>query len=197
MSIVRAGDPGKVLRVVFLSRIARNKNLDYALQILAECKTTVGFDIWGTIEDTGYWRTCEKLMQNMPGNIQVSYRGVADHGDVLKILAAYDLLFLPTRGENYGHVIAESMSAGTPVLVSDQTPWRDLAKHGVGWDLPLDKDGSAFLQAIETASRKDPATRANWRRDVREYALARIGDPHILSANRNMFAIAMRSRNGQ
>ena len=34
----------------------------------------------------------------------------------------YDLLFLPTKGENFGHVILESMSAGTPVLISDTTP---------------------------------------------------------------------------
>jgi glycosyltransferase involved in cell wall biosynthesis len=173
------------------------KNLDYALRVLSRNITPVRFDIWGTIEDAGYWRSCERLVQDLPNNVQASYRGVAHHEEVLNILAGYDLFFLPTRGENYGHVIAESLSVGTPVLVSDQTPWRELAEHGVGWDLPLDKDGTAFLQAIETASRKDAAERAKWRRRVCEYALARSRDPHLLAANRNLFATAMRQDNSK
>ena len=52
-------------------------------------------------------------------------------------MAANDLFFLPTRGENFGHVIAEALSVGTPVLISDQTPWRKLAAVGLGHDLPL------------------------------------------------------------
>lgn len=40
-------------------------------------------------------------------------------------------------GENYGHVIVEALVAGCPVLISDQTPWRNLEEKDVGWDLPL------------------------------------------------------------
>jgi glycosyltransferase involved in cell wall biosynthesis len=196
-SIAHLSEPDGVLRIVFLSRISRQKNLEYALRIMSRCMTPVRFDIWGTIEDTGYWRACERLIQDMPGNVQVSYRGVAHHKDVLTILARYDLFFLPTRGESYGHVIAESLSAGTPVLVSDQTPWRRLAEHGIGWDLPLDKEGTAFLQAIETASRKDPVERAKWRQAASEYALACARDPDLLAANRNVFATAMRMENSR
>ena len=192
LSIARPEETGGVLRIVFLSRISRMKNLDYALRVLSRCITPVRLDIWGTIEDAGYWRACEKLVQDLPSNVQASYRGVAHHEDVLNILAGYDLFFLPTRGENYGHVIAESLSVGTPVLISDQTPWRELSEHGVGWDLPLDRDGTAFLQAIETASRKGEAERAKWRRGASEYALARSRDPNLLAANRNVFATAMR-----
>jgi glycosyltransferase involved in cell wall biosynthesis len=191
MSITHPDEPGKALRIVFLSRISRMKNLDYALRVLSQCTTPVRFDIWGTIEDAGYWAACLKLVQNMPSHVQVAYKGVADHEDVLNILAGYDLFFLPTRGENYGHVIAESLSVGTPVLLSDQTPWRALAEHGVGWDLPLDKAGTAFLQAIETASWKVPAERAEWRRRVWKYALERSRDPHLVNANRDVFLMAL------
>jgi glycosyltransferase involved in cell wall biosynthesis len=32
-------------------------------------------------------------------------------------------MFMPTRGENFGHIILESLQHGTPTLVSDQTPF--------------------------------------------------------------------------
>ncbi len=73
----------------------------------------------------------------MPSHIQVTYRGQAGPAEVADVLAAYDLMILPTTGENFGHVIVESLAAGCPVLISDRTPWRRLAEHGVGWDLPL------------------------------------------------------------
>ena len=56
-------------------------------------------------------------------------------------LAKNDLFFFPAHGENYGHVIAEAMAAGCPVLISDQTAWRNLEEKGAGWDLPLDAPG--------------------------------------------------------
>ena len=37
-----------------------------------------------------------------------------------------DFLILPTKGENFGHVIAESLSASLPVIISQNTPWRNL-----------------------------------------------------------------------
>jgi glycosyltransferase involved in cell wall biosynthesis len=40
------------------------------------------------------------------------------------VFRQYDLFVFPTRGENFGHVIIESLSVGTPVLLSDRTPWR-------------------------------------------------------------------------
>jgi glycosyltransferase involved in cell wall biosynthesis len=48
-------------------------------------------------------------------------------------------LLLPTAGESFGYVIFEALAAGCPVLISDRTPWRDLDRSGVGWDLPLSR----------------------------------------------------------
>ena len=33
------------------------------------------------------------------------------------------------------NMILKALCAGCPVLISDQTPWRDLEENGVGWDL--------------------------------------------------------------
>jgi len=179
------------LRIVFLSRISRKKNLDYALRVLSCCHMQIQFDIWGLLEDADYWKECLAMIQAMPENVQVRYHGAVDHDKVPQIMAKYDLFFLPTLGENYGHVIAEALTAGTPVLLSDTTPWRNLNSDGVGWDLPLDAGQEIFLKAIQEAAEKDPVERATWRRRVNRYALKKLGDPALLEANRLVFLQAL------
>ncbi len=178
-------------RIIFLSRIARMKNLDFALKVLAKVDVVVRFDIWGTLEDSDYWDTCQQLINVLPENIDARYCGVVEHSAVTALFGEYELFFLPTRGENYGHVIAEAVSAGTPLLISDQTPWRDLATQGVGWDLSLDDGEDAFVQAICEAKGKSHMEMNNWKKSVLEYAKLRLCDPSIIEANRQVFLRAI------
>lgn len=190
-TMYEAVDSAGPLRIVFLSRISRKKNLDYVLTVLARTRMPIHFDIWGTLEDSAYWKQCQEQIQALPGNVAADYRGLANHSDVSKILAGYDLFFLPTRGENYGHVIAEALSAGTPVLISDQTPWRNLHREGVGWDLPLENGETGFLKAIEEALHKVRTERTTWRQRVSRFAKDRLNDPSLIEANRALFLQAM------
>ncbi len=57
-------------------------------------------------------------------------------------------MVLPTLNENFGHVIWESLAAGCPVLLSDQTPWRDLSSKGAGWDIPLNSP-EIFVEQLQ------------------------------------------------
>lgn len=55
--------------------------------------------------------------------------------------------FFPTLGENYGHVISEALVSGCPVIISTETPWNDLSKKRVGWDIPLN-DKKKYIEII-------------------------------------------------
>lgn len=135
------------LRIVFLSRITKKKNLEFALRVACRMSLPVKFDIYGPKEDFGYWETCEALIAAAPENVDIAYCGVVAPEDVLRVLSQYDVFFLPTLGENYGHVIVEAFLAGTPVLISDNTPWRDLKAAGVGLDGSL-MDDEAFVEYL-------------------------------------------------
>jgi len=63
-----------VVRIVFLSRISRMKNLDFALTLLDGLEGTIEFDIYGPIEDQIFWRECQQIAHQLPPNVQVSYR---------------------------------------------------------------------------------------------------------------------------
>ena len=135
------------IRVVFISRIVPKKNLLYALNILSEIRSCVIFDIYGAKEDKDYWKNCEDVINKLPANIKVTYKGVVSHEEIHSIFAKYHVFFFPTFSENYGHVIAEAFSVGCYVLTSDQVPWLDMNEYGAGNCVSLD-NGSAFKEDI-------------------------------------------------
>jgi glycosyltransferase involved in cell wall biosynthesis len=127
------------LRVVFLSRICRMKNLKFAISILRTIKGKVQFDLYGPIEDEPYWEECYNLIRELPDNIKVHYLGAVIPARVKAILGGYDLFFLPTLGEGFGHAIFEALQTGCPVLISDRTPWGEVGRCGGGMVISLDK----------------------------------------------------------
>lgn len=176
----------KCLRIVFLSRISREKNLDYALKVLGKVRAKVLFDIYGPDENKSYWNECQELIKQLPGNIVVKYLGNANANQVLQIFSHYDLFLFPTGGEAYGNVIAESLMVGTPVLVSTETPWRNLQADRLGWDISLGHM-DAFVDVIEKYSQVDESERSARRTVIRAKIQERLCDPAVLETNRQLF----------
>lgn len=51
-------------------------------------------------------------------------------------LSAYedaDLFVMPTHSENFGMTVAESLAAGTPVIVTKGAPWSEIVTKNAGW----------------------------------------------------------------
>lgn len=178
------------VRAVFLSRLSPKKNLEGALAILATTSVPVSYDIYGPVENTEYWNKCLRLIKKLPDNISVNYKGELRPEAVSSTLAEYDLFFFPTLGENYGHVIREALSAGLPVLISDQTPWRDLTAKGAGADLSLEEP-EAFSAWIEALSRLSPSEQQAMRKAARRLGNDQVKAKRDLEANRAMLHAAL------
>lgn len=191
---VRPDDlPSNALRVVLLSRISPMKNIDYAIRVLQLVNRPVTFSIYGPTEDPAYFAECVSLAEKLPKHVEVRWHGAVAPAEVPSIMAAHDLFFLPTRGENFGHVIAEALGAGTPVLVSDRTPWRGLQAAGVGWDLPL-ADLQAFADAIDVMATQDSVTTRRQRERAFEFARLHQENSGDVDASRNLLRLALQSR---
>jgi glycosyltransferase involved in cell wall biosynthesis len=187
-------DPGPP-RMVFLSRVSPMKNLDFLLRALALSRLDLRLSIYGTRDEPAYWAECESLIASLPPNIAVEYLGAVNPEQVPDTFARHDLFVLPTRGENFGHVIFESIAAGTPVLLSDQTPWRS-DPDGAIETLPI-TDPQAWIAAIERWSRLGEAELAARRAAALRYARHYIATSPALEQNRALFrgAIAGGSAN--
>jgi glycosyltransferase involved in cell wall biosynthesis len=160
---------GKPVRVAFLSRIDRKKNLEFALDVLAAAGVPVEFNIYGPVSNQAYWRACQMKISRLPEQVSVFVHGAIPQHEVLSTLAQQDLFFLPTMGENFGHAIADALTAGTPALLSDLTPWRGLTERRAGWDLPL-HDIQAFVTAVREVASLAPARIGEMRAAARQFA---------------------------
>jgi glycosyltransferase involved in cell wall biosynthesis len=125
-------------RMIFLSRFMKKKNFKWLLEFISAVEGKLTIDIYGPLEDAGYWEECGEIIQTLPPNIKVEAKGSIPHENALETLFGYHFFILPTLGENFGHVFLEALAAGCPLIISDRTPWLDLEKDNIGWALPLE-----------------------------------------------------------
>ncbi len=136
------------LKLIFFSRIHEVKNLKFAISILKNVKENIIFDIYGPIESKEYWQECTNLINTMPENIKINYKGIIDKENLSATIKIYHCFLFPTINENYGHVIAESLANNCPVILSKgTTPWDDLDKKA-GYVCDLEKE-TDFVNAVE------------------------------------------------
>jgi glycosyltransferase involved in cell wall biosynthesis len=178
------------LVLVFLGRVSRVKNLLFALDALHRVRYPVRYRIYGPVEDPVLWNECQARIARLPPHVRVEAHGPIANELVPKTIAAADALLLPTKGENFGHAIHEALMSGLPVIISDQTPWRDLERHCAGWDLPLG-DPTRFTETIDTLATMTEAARAELRVGARALAENRLRTGDALAATRRMLGTVL------
>lgn len=63
----------------------------------------------------------------------VTFRGFVSGREKFEQLSQLSCLFLPSDSENFGMIVTEALSVGTPVMASLGTPWEELNAIGCGW----------------------------------------------------------------
>lgn len=178
-----------VLKLVSLARISPEKNTKFALERLADMgqfEGEISFDLYGQIYNQGYWEECKVVIGYLPQNIKVIHKGTVDAEQVGETIQKYHVLFLPSRGENFGHVILESLMAGRPVLISDQTPWKGLEEEKCGWDLAL-HEHEAWSKELVTIIKMEQEEYQVWCNGARNRAERFVNDPELVESYEGMF----------
>ena len=176
-------------RFVFISRLTYTKNLLFILEVLNQLETineNVIFDIYGPLEDLGYWNKCNVEIKSLESKIKINYKGELSYNKVLNTLKEYHFFLLPTRNENYGHAIVEAGLAGCVPVISDQTPWKNLEGNKAGWDLSLNNK-SGFLEVIKYCIEMPNSVYQSLSQSCSTYFLSKVKDEKILEAYYEMF----------
>lgn len=74
---------------------------------------------------------------------KITFRGFASGIDKFQELANLRALCLVSVYENFGMVVSEALSVGTPVLANKTTPWEDLNTYNCGWWIDASPDNIA------------------------------------------------------
>ncbi|MBA3551236.1 glycosyltransferase family 4 protein [Patescibacteria group bacterium] len=184
---VRSKSSGEV-RFINIARIAPEKNLLFALEILKGVKGKVFFDFYGPLYNETYWDKCREAIKQLPSNIKAEYKGSIDPSKVSDLLTNYHFMFMPTRGENFGHIILQSFTAGLPVIISDKTPWTDLKEMKAGWAIPLE-GSEIFVKVIEHCVEMDEHLFAKISNSAFVYGAKYVSDEKTLLQNRKLFSL--------
>ena len=165
-----AGGP---LRAAALSRVSPVKGIDTLLLGLSQVASPLILDIIGPAEDKQYYQRCLTIAESLPPHIEVNFIGALPNDQVREVLRQYDVMFCPTKGENFGHAIAEALSSSCPVLCADVTPWsaRLLAGGGVivssntpaGWAIAVDEYARQTPDELLRRKQRAGAVYGEWR----------------------------------
>jgi glycosyltransferase involved in cell wall biosynthesis len=125
------------IQLVFTGRMHPIKNLHLLLQALQKVKGQVVLNIIATNEDDAYLDQCQQLAKELGKHIQVNWLLDLPHHQIKSQLQSAHFFVLLSEVESFGHAIFEALAVGCPVLISDQTPWKNLQDKKAGWDLPI------------------------------------------------------------
>lgn len=177
-------------KFIFLSRFMRKKNFKWLADNLEGIQGNLQIDIYGPIEDEGYWKETEYSITQLPSNIKVNYRGHLSHEYVPETLFKYHYFILPTLGENFGHVFVEALAAGCPLIISDRTPWINLKDKLIGWDLPLEYP-KEWCKKINYCINLDDVSYRELSTNARKFACQWLADPKIEESTLRVLQIGL------
>lgn len=136
------------LHWIFVGRISPEKNplllLDalYLLEI-----PTKGYFIGGCQSET-YRQQFEEKISSLPKQHEVEYLGEKSLEEITEFLGDADVSINTSISENFGHAMAEALSAGVPIIVGPNTPWQNLSEDKSGLVAPYFAQGFADAMRV-------------------------------------------------
>ncbi len=111
-------DALRKFRIVFCSRLHHTKGLDIMIEICRQLKEQdLVIDFYGP--DYGELEKLQNALNAMEDSkAEFSYKGTINHQNVRNLLKQSDLMILPSEYDPFPMIVLESLSVGTPVLIS-------------------------------------------------------------------------------
>ena len=125
---------------VFLSRIHEKKGLELTFKTLSKLTIPWELKIIGD-GDQAYIADLKKLSESLNIQSNILWLGTISGSDKFEYLKNADYFILLSQNENFANVVVESLSVGTPVIISDQVGLNDyVLENNFGWVLPLNEE---------------------------------------------------------
>jgi len=140
------------LTIAFVGRMVPIKNFEQLAHAASLFEGPLHIVVVGHLEDPNYWEHCRAQLAGAGESTRITVMGHIEHEDVRSVMGAVDALVLPTRGENFGHAIAEAMAVGCPVMIPDTTMWTRTVQAGGGWLIDTDDSHKLVVALRELAA---------------------------------------------
>lgn len=169
---------------IYASRLSPKKNPLCLLQLMQAMEADFKLDLYGTVDDQAYFDKCRAIITAEPEYFE-HHEAVAP-AELYVAVRQADFFVLPTLNENFGHAIIEALAHGTPVMISDQTPWNDLEAFGAGWVVPL-SDKKRWQEVLSDACAMEHEDYAQMSTKALEYVRSKFDFAEIRKRYLNLF----------
>jgi len=147
-SEIRPRQAHNKFQLLFVGRLHPKKQVEVAIESLVYLKRDHTLWIAGEGCST-YTQHLENLCVKLGVSSRVSFLGFVDGKEKEELYANSGVLLLPSKHENFGNVVLESLAFGTPVVASVTTPWSVLEKAGCGECVPTNaKDFASAVRRL-------------------------------------------------
>lgn len=117
-------------QILFAGRITKKKNLDrviQALPIIKEWNRDVRLVIAGD-GPISFTDEIKKLIVESGLEAEVKFLGWMDRTDLKVVMSQSQVFVLPSEYENFAHSVMESLSSGTPAVVSERVALAEIVR---------------------------------------------------------------------
>jgi glycosyltransferase involved in cell wall biosynthesis len=132
-------------RILFLGRLSPEKNL---LELISGVVQRPSFHL--TIAGAG--PLAEEIESRASQAKNIECVGYVSRSDVLKFIADFDLLILPSVSETWGFVCDEAVAAGVPLLVSKRVGCASFFVDTHGCGLSFEPTSAGIVEALDQIS---------------------------------------------
>lgn len=137
-----------IKRIGFLGRLHPRKNVEALIKawiLLNNANKDAQLIIMGTGEPS--YEQMLKSMVRQHGLTNVEFAGFVTGREKFERLASLTALCVPSDFENFGMIVTEALSIGTPVIASLGTPWQELSTEHCGYWVK--NDAETLAEAIK------------------------------------------------
>ncbi len=162
----RPGATERAVRLLYVGRISREKDLDVLAQAYRQLRDA-GLPV--RLFLVGIGPHAKALQETLPDAIFAGYLS----GEALATAyASADIFVFPSTTDTFGNVIIEAQACGLPVIVSNLGGPAELVEDGVSGLITKAHDVDAFAAAIKTLV-ENPVLRATMGRHARQSVIDR------------------------
>ena len=139
-------DYGEPLKILSVGRISDEKDPAMLVHVLGRLAFPAEATVIGDYSDEDYFNQFNNLCNQLPDHVKVTHIRAVSPSDMGSFYRSHQVFVSCSKGENFGHAIAEALSYGLPCFIGENTPWTGLKERQSGEELPLEP--AAFEAAL-------------------------------------------------
>lgn len=158
---------------LYMGRIAPIKAID---RLVEACCKSEAFRrssyklLLAGIKEGDYYKQLEKTISDHHLEERIQFLGEVSGNKKFQLYADARYLFLVSHSENFGNVVVEALSQGTPVVASKGTPWVTLEESNAGYW--IDNSVEEITQTVDQLIEQNDAQYADMRHNAEQLAQA-------------------------